>query len=762
MQDLFLVAATVAVGAVGGYVVLKPRWRGRAEQLDALAGQNRILERIATGHPQGTVLHDIVRWVEGSFPGMLCSIVLLDPEGKRLRTAAAPSLPAAYSAAIDALEIGPEVGSCGTAAYLKRLVVVRDIATDPLWARYRELALPHGLRACWSSPILSSDGSVLGTLAMYYPEPCEPSLRELEAIRGAASIAGIALERSRADEKMKSSQERFELLARATNELVWDWNLLDDQIWWNEGYQTILGYPPGEMSSHIDSWKSIIHPDDAERVLNEVDSVIKGGSQSWQGEYRLRRKDGSYVVVFDRGFVVRDAERRPVRMIGSAMDITERKRAEEQLAQLAQFDTLTGLPNRNLFMDRLGQAVSRARREEWLVALVFLDLDHFKEINDSLGHAAGDEVLRAIGGRLKQCMREGDTVARLGGDEFTVILEDAGAPENVAKVARKVLEVFAQPVRIAEHELFVSPSIGIALYPYDGSDADMLLKHADIAMYQAKAQGRNNYQLYDAAMSSAASERMTLERSLRQALERGELRLHYQPVVEIASGRVTGAEALLLWQHPQRGLVGPAEFIAIAEQTGLIVAIGEWVMSEACAQAMRWQAAGLPPLQLSVNLSPRQFRKGGLAGAIAGCVEGSGLAGERLMVEITESLLMENPAGSRALLEKIKAMGVHVALDDFGTGYSSLAYLRHFPLDVVKIDRSFVRDLADPETAIIVKAMINLAHNLQLSLTAEGVETQAQLDFLKSQGCERAQGYLFARPMAAADFEAFINKGGST
>jgi diguanylate cyclase (GGDEF)-like protein/PAS domain S-box-containing protein len=755
-----LAALAASLAALAGWGV--GRRLGGAGKLRALEGHKQVLELIASGKPLEPVLQAITRWMEDAFPGMLCTILLLDETGTRLRCAAVSSMPAEYNAAIDNIAIGPGVGSCGTAAYLREPVVASDIATDPRWERYRHLALPHGLRACWSMPIKASTGAVLGTLAMYYREAREPSARELEAIRVSSSLAGIAIERIRGEERMRAAEERFELVAKATNELVWDWNLVNNQIWWNDAYHALFGYSEEETSPGIDSWKDFLHPKDRGRVLSEVQAVIAGGGQSWSGEYRFRRKDGSYATLFDRGFVVRDEAGRAVRMIGAAMDITERKRVEEKLEVLAQFDALTGLPNRVLFRDRLAQAITRAHREEWRAALLFVDLDGFKEINDTLGHAAGDEVLREVALRLRACLREGDTVARLGGDEFTVILEDAGSPAHVEKLVRKLLDVFAQPLRVSPtgasspHEFYASASVGVALYPDDAQDPASLLRFADTAMYHAKAEGLNAYRRYLPDMTSRAAERITLESRLRQALERDEFELHYQPIVRIASGELACLEALLRWRHPERGVLPPAQFIGVAEQSGLIVPIGEWALREACAQAARWHAAGLER-RVSVNLSARQLRKRDLPQRVAECLRASSLPGDWLTLEITESLLMENAEGSRRLLSELKAMGVRVALDDFGTGYSSLAYLRQFPLDSVKIDRLFVQGLADkPEDAAIIRAMIGLAHNLQLTLTAEGVETPGQLRFLREAGCDHAQGFLFSVPLPADEVPARI------
>jgi diguanylate cyclase (GGDEF)-like protein len=445
-----------------------------------------------------------------------------------------------------------------------------------------------------------------------------------------------------------------------------------------------------------------------------------------------------------------------VRMLGAMVDITERKRNEEKLTQLAQYDVLTGLPNRMLFRDRLEQAVARARRERWRSALAFVDLDRFKEINDTLGHAAGDAMLRAVAQRLRACLREGDTVARLGGDEFTAILEDLQSSEDLPLLAQKMMAALEQPVAHDGQEFFATASIGFALYPDDGEDADALLAHADTAMYQAKGEGGNAFQHFVPDMAEAARGRVTLESGLRRALERGELELHYQPIFHLGEQRLSGAEALLRWRHPERGLVPPGEFIGVAEMTGLIVPIGAWVLREACGQAARWRLAR-PDLRVGVNCSARQFRRAGLVETVRAALAESRLDASGLVLEITESLLMENPEGNRKVLDEIKALGVRVALDDFGTGYSSLAYLRRFPIDTLKIDRSFIRDLStDPEDAKIVRAVIHLARDLRLAVTAEGIETPAQLDFVLAHGCEFGQGYLFGRPVPAAEFEKYL------
>jgi diguanylate cyclase (GGDEF)-like protein len=447
--------------------------------------------------------------------------------------------------------------------------------------------------------------------------------------------------------------------------------------------------------------------------------------------------------------------RRTLRQLQGAE--AQQREAERRLAELAQYDALTGLANRTLFNDRLAQAIARAHRTEQPVALLFVDLDRFKEINDSLGHEAGDAVLREAAARLRAHLREGDSVARLGGDEFTVILEDVAGADEVRAVAQKLMRAFAEPIVVDGQDLFPTLSIGVALYPRDGDTAEALLRHADTAMYQAKAEGRDGFQFYAPTMSAAVTERVTLEGRLRQALERGEFQLHYQPVVRLQTGEVASLEALLRWRHPEDGLIAPGRFIAVAEQTGLIVPIGAWVLREACAQARRWQDAGLRPLRVAVNLSARQFRKQGLVDTLRGALRAAGLDSRWLMLEITESLLMDNPQASGQLLQQLREMGTSMALDDFGTGYSSLAYLKHFPIDVIKIDRSFVSDIAtDSDDAAIVKATIGLAASLGMQTTAEGVDSPEQLAFLREHGCRFGQGFLFSAAVPAEAVEAML------
>jgi len=432
-----------------------------------------------------------------------------------------------------------------------------------------------------------------------------------------------------------------------------------------------------------------------------------------------------------------------------------RHRVEERLSHVAQFDAITGLPNRTLFHDRLAQAMARARRRKSALALIFLDLDGFKEINDTLGHKAGDRLLRAVGARLKHSLREGDTVARLGGDEFTVILEDLHDRDEATAVAQKVLGALAKPLTLEKQEFAVTASAGLTVYPEDSRSLETLLKNADTAMYYAKDGGKNNLQSYTPLMTTLKRERVTLENQLRRALENNELFLQYQPQVDLRSGRIVGVEALARWQHPELGVVAPGRFIPLAEKSGLIVPIGRWALATACMQGVAWQSSAAP-VRIGVNVSARQFR-GDLFQTVAAALAASGLDPQWLELELTESLLMEDPDTARATLLKLKGLGVKLAIDDFGSGYSSLSYLRHFPIDRLKIDQTFIRDLGtNSDDAAIAKAIIALGHNMNLRVVAEGVETAEQLAFLRDHGCDVMQGYLYSEPVSAANCLALM------
>ena len=441
-------------------------------------------------------------------------------------------------------------------------------------------------------------------------------------------------------------------------------------------------------------------------------------------------------------------------------DLEERKRVEQSIRHMAHHDALTGLPNRALFRDRLTHAMAQADRYHQKLAVMFLDLDRFKAINDTLGHNVGDQLLKIAAERLRSCVRDCDTVARLGGDEFTVVVEDIIEDHDAAAVAQKILDTLSQPFNLYGHEVFISVSVGVTLYPSDDENADNLLRNADSAMYRAKEYGRNNFQFYVADMNVKARERLMLESSLRRALDRNEFMLYYQPRVDLLSGRVIGAEALLRWRHPEMGLVPPSEFIPILDETGMIIPVGDWALREACRQNREWQDRGLPPIRVAVNLSVRQFIQRDLADTIIRALDAVGLSAEYLELEITEDLFLEHNETNIITLSRLKNMGIHISIDDFGTGYSSLSYLKRLPIDTLKIDQSFVRDIGtDPDNKAIASAIIAMASSLRLNVLAEGVETDEQLAFLRAQGCNEIQGFSFSHPLPAEEFEQLLRDG---
>ncbi len=473
--------------------------------------------------------------------------------------------------------------------------------------------------------------------------------------------------------------------------------------------------------------------------------------------YQRNDTGGNLLTISTSGRPIFDEQGRFKGYRGTGRDITKQKQVEEQIRFMAHHDELTQLPNRTLLHDRIGQAIAQAQRNRQTLALLFIDLDRFKTVNDSLGHPVGDRLLKAVGERLIACTRGSDTIARIGGDEFVVLLTDLGQPEDARHVAQKVLDSLSEPLMIDGHELKVTPSLGICAYPHDGEDVETLMRNADTAMYYAKQVGRNNFQFFTQAMNDAAQERLVLENDLRHAVERGEFTLHYQPQLDLKTGGIVGFEALVRWLHPQRGMVGPSQFIPAAEETGLIEPIGEWVLREACSQARMWHQAGHPQLQVSVNCSAQQFQRESLVETVGRILRETGLSANRLDLEITESVIIQRSEEVIARIQAFDDMGVRISIDDFGTGYSSLSYLKRFAIHQLKIDQSFVRDISsDPDDAAIVSAIIAIAHSLGLAVVAEGVETAEQLAFLKSLGCDAAQGYYFSKPVPAEEFSQLL------
>ncbi|MEG4852661.1 EAL domain-containing protein [Microcoleus sp. B5-D4] len=560
-------------------------------------------------------------------------------------------------------------------------------------------------------------------------------------------------ERVQSEEKLRKSEERFHLLTRATNDAVWDFDLLKNEYWLSEEFEKVFGYKLNQTQTiELESWWLNIHPEERERVMFSFNQTMNSDAQCWSEEYSFHRADGGYVFVLDRGYIIRNESGQAVRAIGTMMDITQRKQAEEIIRYQAVYDQLTGLPNRILFNERLLASLKQAKQTKKMLAVMFLDLDRFKKINDTLGHAAGDRLLEGFAGRISDTLRSTDTVARWGGDEFTILLPDINCLEDAVKTAQRILNNLKPPFKLEGQPFHVSSSIGIALYPDDGEEAETLVKNADAALYYAKEMGRNNYQLYTSTLNPHCSHLLTIEHRLHEALEQGEFEVFYQPKVNITTWQIQGMEALLRWQHPQLGLVTPATFIPIAEENGLIVPIGEWVLQTACTQNKAWQDALQPDLRVAVNVSARQFQQFNLLEMVANCLEKTGLAPKYLELEITETTAMQDVDYTTKVLRELQNMGVQIALDDFGTGYCSLNYLKKFPLNILKIDRSFVSGLTtDPCERAIAKAVATLGRDLNLSVVAEGVETKEQLECLRELHCQEIQGHYFSPALSAGE-----------
>lgn len=842
----------------------------------------RIFELLAHGGQLTEVLDLVVNYVENARPDFLGSIMLSDADGKHLISANAPSLPAEYIAAINGIEIGDAVGSCGTAAWCGETVVVEDVRTHPYWADYRHLALKAGLQACWSEPIQDSTGHVLGIFGIYLRQPGRPSAADMEFVRQASHLAAIAIERKRAGEMLWESERKYRTLVEDSPDLFIRYDRDCRRIYVSDAYQPMYGLPPsavlgkrpteawgsprmspeefedrikevmetgrhaeieidlydadGEyichsmravpefdregniisvlsitrdvseakraekaLHLHEQELRSLVEntPDtiarydrDCRRIyanpkmlsdlgasldeaLNKKPSELPGGESAFDYEQRIRQVlaegqsidfeltwkagDNKQVVSYIRLTPEFGIDGQVISVLAVGRDITEIDEYRQSIHHLAFYDTLTDLPNRSLLSDRITQTIADASWHGHLFGLMLLDLDRFKEVNDTLGHGVGDALLREAAGRLLGCVRIYDTVARLGGDEFAILLPQVRDSGDLALVAQKIIEAFQQPFQISGKELFISASIGIALYPSDSAEIDALFKYADSAMYHAKKKGRNNFQFYASELTARSAERMALDAALRKAIKKDELELYYQPQVDLASGCIIGAEALLRWRRSDGSMVMPDKFIPVAEETGLIVGIGEWVLETACRAAVEWNLDRRTLFKVAVNLSTRQFIQNDLLGSVRRILSETQCSPEWLKLEITESLLLEDSADILEILEAFDDMGLAISIDDFGTGYSALSYLNRFPVSQIKIDRSFVRDIpGNQEKAELVKAMISIAQALHLELVAEGVETREQAAYLNLHHCLIGQGYLFGKPMPLAEFRAHM------
>ena len=534
----------------------------------------------------------------------------------------------------------------------------------------------------------------------------------------------------------------------------WDYDLQTGEMFWSDEIFELLNLPRDKYPNNFEAFRASTYEDDFIRLQQMTLSAMKYGAP-YSSEHRVKRNDGKEQYVALNGEFERDADDRVVRVHGIMQDITERYLNQEKIQHQAYHDALTGLPNRLLFHDRLEHAMRLRGRTSGKVAILFIDLDRFKPINDSLGHKVGDGYLQAIANNLSHCVRRSDTLARLGGDEFAVIIEDAVSEANVSQIAQKLIDAIARPVKVEEHDLFGAGSIGIALSHDDYGDRETLIRQADIAMYQAKELGGNQFCVYNDNMQMRVTDALSMERELRDAIDKEQLIVHYQPKVCVRSGRIKGMEALIRWEHPERGMIPPIDFIPLAEKTGLILPIGKWVLREACKQTVAWHRAGFDGLMISVNVSIRQFNDKHFYDDVVRTIEDSGIDPRSVDLEITESCTITNIERTIGILERLRQMGVKISLDDFGTGFSSLSFLHQLPLDALKVDRSFIRDIQSTgRNGELAKLIIGIASSLELNVVAEGVETETHLDFLRHNGCNEYQGYFLSPPV---DADAFLN-----
>lgn len=705
---------------------------------------NRILEMLLAKVSLEDIFGQLASDIETLIPDSFCSIMLVDTDGKHLRSVAAHGLPDFFINAINGLPIGEGIGVCGSAAFFGHRVVITDVHSHPWTNSFSDIAARANINSCWSQPIFSAQGAVLGTFAIYLHEKRNPSDTEIHLIESEARLTSLAIEQSHAEARLHLAASVF----THANEGILITDGTGNIIETNEVFSEITGYSREEvLGKNPRLLQSGRHtPDFFSELWNDL---IKKGD--WHGEIWNKRKNGEIFAALMTISAVQDIHGVAQNYVNLFTDITPLKEHQRQLEYIAHYDALTGLPNRVLLADRLKQAIAHCHRQTKSLAVVYLDLDGFKAVNDQYGHDMGDQLLVNVAHRLKEVLREGDTLARIGGDEFIAIMVDLDGPDDHKVVLNRLLNVAAEPVLLNQQLLRVSASIGATLYPQDNADADQLLRHADQAMYIAKQAGKNCYHLFDVAKDIATKHHRESIEHIRAALDRKEFALYYQPKVNMRTGEIIGVEGLIRWQHPERGLLPPAAFLPVIEDHPLSIELGDWVIDTALQQISHWQRQGLT-LQVSVNVGAQQLQQPKFAARLAQqLAQHPDVAADLLELEIVETSALKDIAEVAELMRECRALGVHFAVDDFGTGYSSLTYLKRLPAGLLKIDQTFVRDmLDDPDDLEIVKGIIGLANAFHRKVIAEGVETVAHGELLIPLGCELAQGYGIARPMPAA------------
>jgi diguanylate cyclase (GGDEF)-like protein/PAS domain S-box-containing protein len=643
-----------------------------------------------------------------------------------------------------------------------------DPAPPPLYTSQRqpippeELPLAQAIRGVSVRGVEVLVAEMADAVGQWLSINARPLFEDDGAIIGGVAVVRDISGSKRTDLALRESEERYALAAQGANDGLWDWDLRQNRVYFSQRWKQMLGYADEEIGSQLSEWLDRVHPDDLERLEVRLVAHRERLITHFEHEYRIRHRDDAYRWMLCRGLAVWDDEGRAVRMAGSQTDISDRKQIEQQLLHDAFHDGLTGLPNRALFIDRLESAIARTRRNKTIrFAILFLDLDRFKIINDSLGHAIGDQFLITIARRLAECVRPGDTIARLGGDEFTMLLEDVASAEAAHEVAQRIQDVLSAALQLGEQEVFTTASIGILLSSPAYHSATEMIRDADAAMYHAKMHGKARAVMFDLSMHAQAMELLQLESDLRWAIERDELRIHYQPIIALSQGQIVGVEALIRWQHPQRGLLLPAEFLHIAEETSLIMPLSWWILRAACHQLRLWheQIPRADSMWVSVNLAAKQLTQPNMVQQIIDILAETNLTPAHLKLEITEHTLIEYGDLTISVLNQLRALGVQLCIDDFGTGYSSLSYLQRFPVDVLKIDRTFINQLGeDNRRTEIVQTILSLARTLGMQAVAEGTETLAQAHELRRLDCDYGQGWYFSKAIDAAAIHEIMTR----
>ena len=729
---------------------------------EALHHEKEILEMIALDKPLSHILEDVCDRMERLLAnGSMCAISLFDQSTHTLNFGAGPALPEEFSQQLRNIPIGINSCSAAAAIFYNRLTIVQDIEVSPIWEKFKSGAIAHGLRSCWSVPITTAFNSVLGTVDVYCKETHNPTDDEHAMIVDACDLIGLAIDKKNMEQSLEESEERYRSVVT---------NLSEGIMVIAPGGQIITSNPSALRILKINDVHSVgrrhryfrrIFGEDGQtlKLGNDPASfVFKNGTPILNLSTGVELSDGSVVWLLVNCLPIFKKSNASISaVLISFTDTTEVRETQRQLNFMASYDALTGLPNRHQLNLRLTKALSDAHKKQQRVALLFLDLDRFKNVNDTAGHAAGDMLLRDVSGRLNSCIRSTDLLARLGGDEFVIIVENVPDAQFLRDLGERVLEKMRNPFVIDGNEYHLGTSIGISVFPHDGNDTATLMRCADSAMYHAKESGRNNYQFFTTELNVRAQHRYALETNLRRALTEQEFLVYYQPKICLQTSRIVGAEALVRWQMPGMGLIPPTEFIPISEEIGLILPLGRWVLEQVCQQTSAWRAELAPDIVVSVNISPKQFQDPSLSKFIEQTLQETKLPPSALQLEITEGLLMGELDLLLPVFEAIKNLGVSISLDDFGTGFSSLSYLQRFPIDNLKIDRSFIHKIpANQDSVVLTHAIIAMAKALGMSVTAEGVENAEQMLFLTDSGCQEMQGFYFSQPLPVEQFEKLL------